>query len=100
MSSTTDGFYFECEPVEEKDGRTQIKEVIELRYPGLKMKIDDESKSNYLQLIFIIMLFTSSMIAYTTYGQPGKEILVVFAGIIAVVTLIFIGLTATGLFND
>ena len=40
------------------------------------------------------------MIAYSTYGQPGKEILVMFATTIAVVTLIFIGLTATGLFND
>lgn len=100
MSSTTEGFYFECEPVELRDGESQIKEVIELRYPNLKMKIDDKSKSNYLQLIFLVIFFTSSMIAYSTYGQPGKEILVVFSAAIAGVTLIFIGLTATGLFND
>ena len=46
MTSTTRRFYFECEPVELKDNKSQIKEVIELRYPNLKMKVDDKSMTN------------------------------------------------------
>ena len=98
--SSTEGFYFECEPVEAKDGTTQIKEVIELRYPNLSLEIDDDSKSNYLQLIFLIIFFSCCMIVYTNYGSPGYEIIITFACIIAALSLLFILLTAIGIFKD
>ena len=57
MSKTEDGFYFECEPVEERGNRTKIKEVIELRYPNLDLKISKETKKTYLLGLFVIGIF-------------------------------------------
>lgn len=97
--STTDGFYFECEPVDAQDGSTKVKEVIELRYPGLKMKIDEKYTNNYLTLIFFIIFLLSLATGYTTYYKNNYEIITILSGLLGFASFVLIILVQVGIFS-
>ena len=92
MTETEDGYYFECEPVEERGNKTKIKEVIELRYPNLNLKISDETKQISLFGLILSGMFLCCYILYIS------ELLIIKipVGIILIVLFILLILSLIG----
>ena len=89
MSKVEDGYYFECEPVEERGNKTKIKEVIELRYPNLNLKVSKDTKNAYLGAFFVT-LFIFLIYAYYIAQQSNNKIFQALIAFLIVVCGIFI----------
>ena len=65
-------FYFDCQPVDDLSGNTKVKEVIELRYPNLNMKISEESLSTYLGILFFGLSIIIFIIGINYFDLSNK----------------------------
>ena len=91
MTETEDGYYFECEPVEERGNKTKIKEVIEIRYPNLNLKISDETKQISLIGLIISGMFLCCYILYISYNsilKIGMALILIVLFILLILALI------------